>query len=219
MATCSTSTVRGSTWRSLPSDTPLGLKHSTVRGATHLQVGGAVPQRGSSPTSRRTANARTAPDNRQRAHNRVPVCADRARVFDGVRDPQATQLRARRPVHGRRLHRVLRDPVVRRSERTVDSGAAAARDHDPARRRLGRRARDGDRALCIPPAARRAADRPADHRPGRLVRAREHGPAAVRRLYAQLLDADLHLLQQRDHRRRRADRLGSADDPQASASR
>ena len=35
--------AQGKYARSLPSDTPLGLKHSTVRGAAHRHVGGAVP--------------------------------------------------------------------------------------------------------------------------------------------------------------------------------
>ncbi len=48
------------------------------------------------------------------AHRGQPLRADRARLLDGLRRPQAPQLRARRRVHGRRVHRLLRPDRARR---------------------------------------------------------------------------------------------------------
>ena len=39
---------------------------------------------------------------------RQRLCADRPRLLDGVRDPEAAQLRPRRRLHGRRVHRLRR---------------------------------------------------------------------------------------------------------------
>ena len=47
---------------------------------------------------------------RQRPDARERLLADRPGLLDGLRDPQAPELRPRRRLHGRRLHRLLRAP-------------------------------------------------------------------------------------------------------------
>ena len=145
---------------------------------------------------------KSCPGTRKRPHAGEPLRADRAGLLDGLRDPEAPELRARRPVHGRCVRRLLRDPVVRRLHRARDPGAAAAAVHVPARRRRRRNARCRDRALRLPAAARCAADRAADHRARRLVPAREQHAAAVRRLVPRLQHVGVHpVLVRHPHRR------------------
>ena len=68
--------------------------------------------------------------------------------------------------------------LVRRRDRALDPGRAAARSSCSSVAMLGGgAARRRDRALRLPAAARRAADRAADHRARRLVLPRERGAA------------------------------------------
>ena len=76
---------------------------------------------------------------RRRAHARQPVRADRARLLDGVRDPEAPQLRPRRGVHDRLVHRLLRPHGVRGRCEPRHPGRAPDRPHVRGRdARLGR---------------------------------------------------------------------------------
>ena len=112
--------------------------------------------------------------------------ADRARLHARLRRPQAPQLRPRRRLHGRLVHRLRRPAGARRHGEPGRAGLAAA--HPDHARRDGRLrgARRRDRALRLPAAARRAAHRAADQRARRLVLPRELDAAAVRRAAAQL---------------------------------
>ena len=66
------------------------------------------------------------PAHGQRAHPRQRLRADRARLHDGLRDPQAPELRPRRRLHDRRVHR-LRHPDAARRAVTPAIPAGAAR--------------------------------------------------------------------------------------------
>src|SRR5260370_11331788 len=68
------------------------------------------------------------PGTGERPHHGRALFAGRAGLLDGVRGPEAAQLRARRPVYGRGVYRLFRDPVVRRGGPPDDPGAAAACD-------------------------------------------------------------------------------------------
>ena len=54
------------------------------------------------------------PADRQRPHARERLRARRPRLLDGLRDPQAPQLRPRRRRHGRRVHRLGGPRLARR---------------------------------------------------------------------------------------------------------
>src|SRR3954449_3363047 len=155
----------------------------------------------------------------QRRHHRQPLRAHRARLHDGLRRPQAAELRPWRSLHDRGVRRLLHHPAVRRILRARHPGAAPAAA-DVRRVRGGRRrARRGDRALRIPSAAPGAADRAADHRPRRLVLPAELDVAAVRIPDADLPHVGLHLVSDRDHagvaaHRHRADH-GRGAEPRA----
>ena len=58
------------------------------------------------------------PAHGQRDHPRERLRADRARLHDGLRDPEAPQLRPRRRVHDRRVHRLRRPDPARRARST-----------------------------------------------------------------------------------------------------
>ena len=188
--TCSTSTARARTSRSRPSNgsRQAATRHGQARGAAHVRVGGAAGL----IFAREQTREGILPDLRQRPHRGLSLRADRARLHDGLRRAEAAQLRARRRVHGRGVHRLLRHPVVRRRARALDPGAAAPVLHVCARVDRLRVSRRRDGALRLPAAAKRAQNRAADHRAGDLVRARELGPAAVRRLHPQLQHQRLH---------------------------
>ena len=111
---------------------------------------------------------------RRRDHPRQRLRADRPRLLDGVRDPEAAELRPRRRLHGRRVHRLRRADRAAAAPTGFSIPIALLLVADVRRVDARRRpARRRDRALRLPPPARRAANRAADHGARRLVLPRE----------------------------------------------
>src|SRR5581483_966038 len=105
----------------------------------------------------------------QRPDARRGLRADRARLFDGLRCAATAQLRTRRRVYGRGIHRLRdhsgADPGAGAADRAIpDHRGHAGCGHD----RL-RRAWDCHRAVCLPSTAQCTAHRTADQRVGRFL--------------------------------------------------
>ena len=139
---------------------------------------------------------------RQRPDPRQHLRPDRAGLHDGLRDPGADQLRPRRDLHDRRLHRADRGDAALLDRAAAARGAAA---RGRRRRGLGRGVGPRGRARRLPPAARRAAAGAADQRD------RDVDPAAE--LRADRADLRLRLLPRPDP----GDPVAGAATPRSSA--
>ena len=90
---------------------------------------------------------------RLRDRPRMRLRPDRPRLLDGVRDPEAAELRPRRHLHGGRVHRLRRAHDLRRRALALDPDLPAALLHVLRRDARRRPARGGDRALRLQAAA------------------------------------------------------------------
>ena len=157
--------------------------HRPGRGADRLDADRGLLRPG---TGGNVALGLLPPTHRQRPHSRQSVCADRARLHDDLRSSKAAELRARRRLHDRLVHRLRRLDRSRWAAQPRDSGRAARPLHVFGRDdRLGS-PRACDRALCLSATSRRSADCAAHLGARRRVLPRELGAAALRHVVPQL---------------------------------